>query len=143
MFRILSLFDPNTHVVLGLFEEALTHLPGGDKATLASGKGRGVDAKDHSQCRFVHLDRGEGLRIIRVSDGGANRDIFDTSQSDNVPSPGFLHGQALQPFERVELADACALASAIALAQQDGVTYAQTAIDDATNGQLPDKIVVI
>jgi len=33
--------------------------------------------------------------------------------------------------------------AAIALAQQDGVTHAQTAIDDATNGQLPDKIVVI
>src|SRR5262245_17576847 len=138
MFRILSLLDPNTHVVLGLFEETLTHLPRSDKAPLATSKGRGVDAEDHGQGRFVHLDRGEGLRIIRVSNGGANRDIFDTSQSDNVPSPGFLHGQALQPFERVELADTRALASAIALAQQNGVTYAQTAIDDTTNGQLPD-----
>ena len=83
------------------------------------------------------------MRIVRVSDGGANRDIFDPSQGDNVPSSGFLHGQAFQPFEGVELADTCALAAAIALAQQDGVTNAQLAIDDATNGQLPDKIVVI
>src|SRR5215831_12836396 len=126
MFRILSLFDPNTHVVLGLFEEALTHLPRGDKAPLATSKGRGVDPKDHGQGRFVSLNRGEGLRIIRVSDGGANCDVFDPSQGDNVPNSGFLHGQALQPFERVELADAYALACAIALAQQDGVTYAQT-----------------
>ena len=58
MFRILGLFNPNAHVVLGLFEEALTDLPRGDKAALATSKGRGVNAKDHGQCRFVHLNGG-------------------------------------------------------------------------------------
>src|SRR5215471_11357832 len=143
MFWILGFFNPNAHVVLGLFEEALTHLPRGDKATLAAGKGRSVDAKDHGQGRFIHLDRRQGLRIVRVSDSSANRDIFDPSQGDNVPSTGCLHVQASQPFEGVKLADARALATAIALAEQDSVTHTQTAIDNATNGQLPDKIVVI
>ena len=35
------------------------------------------------------------------------------------------------------------LAAAITLAQQDGVAHAQTAIDDAANRQLSDKIVVV
>src|SRR5215475_4494557 len=143
MLWILGLFNPNAHVMLGLFEEALTHLPRGDKAPLAAGKGRSVNAKDHGQGRFIHLDRGQRLRIVRVSDGGANRDIFDSGQGDNVPSTGCLHGQAFQPFEGVKLTDARALATAITLAEQDSVTHTQTAIDDATNGQLPYKIVVI
>src|SRR5262245_26092255 len=43
---VVRLFNPDAHVVLGLFEQPLTHLPRGDKAALAAGEGGSIDAKE-------------------------------------------------------------------------------------------------
>ena len=77
--------------MLGFFEQPLTHLSRCDKAALAAGKWRGIDAKEHGQRGFIYLDGWQRLGIVRVSDCGANRNVFDPSQGDNIPRAGFMY----------------------------------------------------
>ena len=89
------------------------------------------------------VDLGQRRGRLRMGDGFADGDAFDTGDGQHVARPAFGLFHPVQPFERVQLGDAGFLQRAVQLADAHLVAQVQRAVEDAADGQAAQVVAVV
>ncbi len=97
-------------VALGLPEQAVADLAGGDLLAFAAGQRAVVDAEGHRQGRRIDRDGGERGGQFRGADGVGDGGLAEAGDGDDVAGFRLLHRHAIQAAERQQLGHPAGLA---------------------------------
>src|SRR5207245_9744254 len=91
--------DAQGDVGLQLLHQAVAQLPAGDVIAVLTGKGRVVDAEDHVERRFVHLDGRQRDGIVEVGNGVADVDVFQPHNGADIAGRDLVRLVPAQPVD--------------------------------------------
>ena len=128
---------PDGDVADQLLIQSRLHQPRRQLLARLPRQGRGVDADRHGDRRLVHVDQRQRLRIVRVGEGLADRDLRDARDGDDVARSGLFRRDPVQGFSHQQLGELHVLYAAVVPAPRDLLAPPQLARDDAAQRQPP------
>ena len=134
----LGVQHPDRDVADHLLIQARLQQPGRHLGAVLPGQRRRVDRDRDAERGLVDPRDREGMGIVEVGEGLANRDLGDPRHRADLAGTGEVGLDPVQRLGHVELGDLGPLDGAVGPAPRHRVAPAELAVADAAEGQPPD-----
>ena len=140
-----GLVDTQGYILEQLAEQTLTQVTGGNKLAFLAGERRVVDHKGHLNGRLGNLNERQSLNVLRVAQGLADGNAFDTGEANDLACLCLLDRLTAQLLDGVQGNQLCVVRLGVAVVVADSNLLADLhrAALDTADADTADVLVVV